>query len=90
MCSVPTKVPAADRARWLSELADALDQAHRVLFELDLDEDSVPCARDLHVRVEAARLQVQMLMLSRSIARSKETGPDWTNLLPWRAKRTGS
>lgn len=90
MFSVPTEVPAADRARWLSELADTLDEAHRLLFELDLDEDSVPSARDLYARIEAARLEVQMLRMGRSIARRRETGPDWSNLIPWPIDRTGS
>jgi len=36
MCSVPIEVPPADRARWLAELAQALDDAQRLFRELDV------------------------------------------------------
>lgn len=88
MFSVPTEVPAADRARWLAEVADALEQAHRLLFELDLENDAAAGALDLHVRIEAARLEVQALRLSRSIVPRTRPDPNWTNLA-WPAERAG-
>ena len=90
MFSVPTEMPAAGRARWLAELADALDEAHRLLFELDLGDAGAGDALDLYVRIEAARLEVQSLRLSRSIARRTEPGPEWTNLVPWPGARASS
>ena len=34
MSRVPIEMPAAERARWLAELADALDQAQRLVWAL--------------------------------------------------------
>jgi hypothetical protein len=87
MFSVPTEMPAADRARWLAELADALDQAQRILFELELPGSSAADALELCTRIEAARFEVQSLRLSRSTAARRKAGPDWTNLLPWPSDR---
>jgi hypothetical protein len=89
MFSVPAEVPSAHRARWLAEVADALDQAHRLLCDLDLDSDAAPDALELRGRIEAARLQVQVLRQSRPIALPAEAGPEWTNLIPWPVKRVG-
>jgi hypothetical protein len=89
MFSVPTEVPAADRAGWLAEVADALEQAHRLLFELDLENDATSDALDLYVRIEAARLEVQALRLSRSITPRARTDPNWTNLPAWPVERAG-
>ena len=89
MFSVPTEVPAADRARWLAEVADALEQAHRLLFELELTADSAADALELNVRIEAARLEVQSLRLSRSISPRTPPDPNWTNLPAWPVERAG-
>jgi hypothetical protein len=89
MFSVPTDVPAADRARWLAEVADALEQAHRLLFELHLENDAASDALDLYVRIEGARLQVQALRSSRSITPRARPDPNWTNLPAWPVERAG-
>lgn len=89
MFSVPTEVPAADRARWLAEVADALEQAHRLLFELDLENDATADALDLYVRIEAARLEVQSLRLSRTVAPRNPADPNWTNSPAWPVERAG-
>jgi hypothetical protein len=89
MFSVPTEVPAADRARWLAEVADALERAHQLLFELDLENDAAADALDLYIRIEAARLEVQALRLSRSVTPRTRPDPDWTNLPAWPAERAG-
>jgi len=83
MFSVPTEIPAADRARWLADLADALDRAHRLLSQMEFDVATAGDARDLSMRIEAARFEVQSLRLSRSVTVRFEPGPNWTNLLPW-------
>jgi hypothetical protein len=90
MFSVPTEVPAVGKARWLAELAQALDEAHRLLFELRLPDEAAAEALDLYVRIEAARLEVQSMRLSRSIAPRIEPGPEWTNFIPWPAERARS
>jgi hypothetical protein len=59
-------VPALDRARCLAEAADALDRAVRLLTELELGPGNRREAADLFVSIEAARLEVQSLRLSRA------------------------
>jgi hypothetical protein len=89
MFSVPTEVPAPDRARWLAEVADALDQAHRLLVELDVQNDATADALELHLRIEAARLEVQSLRLSRSVAPRRRSEPNWINQSAWPVERAG-
>lgn len=83
VCSVPTEVSAAERARWLAELSDALNEAHRILTRLDLPQDHHDEACELHLRIEAARLEVQSLRLSRSLNPRKEIGSQRIELPPW-------
>jgi hypothetical protein len=90
MFSVPTEVPAAGKARWLAELADVLDEARRLLFELGIPDEAAAETLDLYVRIEAARLEVQSLRLSRSVAPRVEPGPEWSNFVPWPAAQAGS
>lgn len=85
MCKMTAPEQAAERARWLANVSQALNDAHRLLFALD--ERSVDRATliDLHERIEAARLQVQSLRLSRSFAPRPQTGPEWIGFMPWSA-----
>jgi len=75
MCSVPIEVPPADRARWLAELAQALDDAQRLFRELDVRTIPRDDAFELYMRIEAARLEVQSLRLSRSLRERAEISP---------------
>jgi hypothetical protein len=86
MFSVPA-VPAVERARWLAELADALDEAHRLVFELGIVDAAAPPAIELHLRIEAARMTVQSLRQSRAAERRVEYSPQWSSLVPWPAAR---
>ena len=81
MCSVPIEVPAAQRALWLAELSEALDCARRLLIELDIPSHRRAEARELYLRIEAARFEVQALRLSRSLNPRPDNGPDRT--YPW-------
>lgn len=80
MCSVPTKVPAAERARWLAELSEALDQAHQVLAHLDLPVDRRAEAVELLTRIGAARFEAQSLRLSRSLNPRDQNDPERNDL----------
>ena len=84
MCSVPSNELAAERARWLAELSDALDDAYRLLCNSSLWAERLPQTRELCFRIEAARLEAQSLRRSRSLTRRKENGPEWIESLPWR------
>jgi hypothetical protein len=75
MCSVPIEVPPADRARWLAELAQALDEAQRLFRQLDVRTIPRADAFELYMRIEAARLEVQSLRLSRSLRERAEMPP---------------
>lgn len=83
MCSVPTEVPPAERARWLAELSHALNDAHDLVVGLELRGEQRADALELYLRIEAARLEVQSLRLSRSVQPRQEPSPKWTGLQPW-------
>ena len=90
MCSVPTEVPTAERAQWLAEVSDVLDQALELLSKLDVRDDRRLEALDVYVRIEAARLEAQSLMLSRSLRSRAQSARQWTEFTPWQAGQLGS
>ena len=78
---------ASARARWLAELAEALEDAHRVAIQLghdypELDEAVALCARILAVRAELDTLRRAGIADVR-----REINPDWSNLAAWRGNR---
>ena len=83
----PIEVPAAVRAHWLADMSAALDEARDVLFELDLSELPAGAATDLYRRIEAARLEVRTLRLSRSINPCRRKAPEWIEFDPWQSER---
>src|SRR5439155_12175539 len=82
--SLPTEVPAAERSRWLAELSESLDAAHKLVRALEVTGDQRAQALELYLRIEAARLEVQSLRLSRSLQPRQDTGPEWIESPPWR------
>ena len=86
VCSVPAEVPAAERARWLAEVSEALNEAHRLLMGLTVTGDRRAEAQELYLRIEAARLEVQSLRLSRSLHPREENGPERINSRPWEVR----
>lgn len=89
MCSVPTKGPAADRAQWLAELAEALNAAHELLQNSPFADVERATANELYLRIEGARLEVQSLRLSRSLNPRKEVHPKWIESGAWLAGQVG-
>jgi hypothetical protein len=83
VCRVPNDLAAAERARWLAELSEALNQAHDVIRGLQLEEGERAVAQELYLRIEAARFEVQSLRLSRSLTARSETRPEWVDSEPW-------
>jgi hypothetical protein len=79
------QVTAAERAIWLAELSSALDAARHLMRRLDLTADQHAEAIELHLRIEAARFEVQSLRLSRSLRPRDDDGPKWTESAPWEA-----
>jgi hypothetical protein len=83
---VPTEAAASERARWLAELSAALDEAQRLIWQLGVSAADSPEAMELYVRIEAARLEVQALRLSRRHGPPNNSASEWTEFSPW--KRT--
>ena len=83
MAEVPSVESAAARARWLAELADALEQALHVVNQLGVEQGRIE-AIDVAARIEAARYEVQRLRRLRSSGGGEETGPEWMKNIPWR------
>ena len=80
---VPTEVSAVDRAQWLAELAEALEQAQRLAWQLGADDGGNAEAMELYGRLEAARLEVQSLRMGQFSVFRRNPGPKWTELLRW-------
>jgi hypothetical protein len=72
---------SADRARWLAELAEAIDQAQRVAWALGIAEGDDTEARELYGRLESARAEVESLRHGRWSPRPTEFDREWTKLL---------
>ena len=68
---------AADRARWLSELSDSLDDAQNLLSRLGTATADSPLAMELHLRIGGARLTVQALRLRPMTAFTEVIDPKW-------------
>lgn len=77
---------STERARWLSELADALDEAQKVAWRLGVSEGDSAEAKELYGRIEAAQAEVDRLRLSGFRRIREESDPDWTDLLLWDRK----
>jgi len=81
----PGESIAADRARWLAELSESLDEAQRLLRRLGIGTAESPLAMELYLRIEGARFAVQALRLRPMGAFTEVTGPKWTGSPPWRS-----
>jgi hypothetical protein len=79
---IPNEDSAAGRARWLAELAAALDDARQLVKELGAEQGIE--AVELYARIEAVRIEVQAMRLKRTYGRGEDFGPEWTGNLPWR------
>jgi hypothetical protein len=76
----------ADRSRWLSELALALEEAQKVAWRLGVSEGESAEAKELYGRIEAARAEVDRLRLSGFRRIREESDPVWTDILLWDRK----
>lgn len=82
MNRVPSEVSAALRARWLAELAEALEQARALVKQLGAAEGRIE-AIELYARIEAIRFEVQAMRLGAHRAATEPAGPEWSKNLPW-------
>lgn len=75
---------AAERARWLAQLAQAVEQAQRLACSLGVSKVSTAEVEDLYRRLEAVRIEVEAL---RRGSPQREIDPFWSGLLPWSGRR---
>jgi hypothetical protein len=68
---------------WLAQLEEALAIAQRLVQLLPVTNDQQAVAQELHLRIQAVRLQVQATRLGRGPG-PIELRPEWTDINPWR------
>ncbi|MCL6728663.1 hypothetical protein [Sphingomonas hankyongi] len=76
---MPGRVSADERARWLAELADALEQAQKLAWQLAQSSGKRNEAMALYGRLEAALQEIEALRNARSTGPRAESGPYWTH-----------
>jgi hypothetical protein len=82
---VPGEDLAAQRARWLAELSEALDEARRLMKRLGAAEGQMEIV-ELYARIEAIRLEIEAIRLGRRYAASNELDPKWIGFIPWQMR----
>ena len=82
MNRIPFDVSAALRARWLAELAEALEKARALVKQLGAADGRLE-AIELYARIEAIRFEVQAMRLGLRDGAGQRTSPEWSNNLPW-------
>ena len=85
---VPTGITLADRARWLAELAAAVDEAQLLLWRIGVLEDGNADAKELYGRLEAARSEIESLQGVRELAPDR-LDPKWMKLFSWGSETLG-
>ena len=71
---------AALRAEWLAQLADAIEGAQRLAWQLGTSDGTSTEARDLYGRLEAARLELDSLR-GLACVRESRIEPNWLQKL---------
>jgi hypothetical protein len=72
---------AADRARWLGELTEVLEEAQQLIWRLGVAELLEVDALDLLARLESARAEARSLRLGR--LSDPISSPEWSDPIPW-------
>lgn len=73
---------AAGRASWLAELAAALNDARRLTKQLGADDGRIE-AVELYARIEAVRLEIHAMRLTRWSGGRANFDPEWSKGIPW-------
>lgn len=76
---------AGERARWLSELADAIDQAQRLLWSLASADQASVEARALYGELEAVRGEIDSLRRGATAHEDEQLDDigQWLSSLAW-------
>lgn len=75
------QVVALERARWLSELAEAVAQAQKLAWSLGVIDGDDDEARELYARLEAVRGEIDSLRFGRWAEVRSEIDPKWLEAL---------
>jgi hypothetical protein len=78
---VPFNLSRDEEARWLAKLAEAVAQAQKVVWQIGVSEGDSAEAKDLYVRLEAVRAEVEALRRGPAAAPKQETRSYWSHLL---------
>jgi hypothetical protein len=71
---------AALRAEWFAQLAEAIEGAQRLAWQLGTNDGTSMEARDLYGRLEAARMELDSLRGLASV-RESQVEPNWLQKL---------
>ena len=72
---------AAERTRWLAELAIAIEEAQKVAWKLGISEGDDRQARTLYARLDAARNEVEALQRGGWLGSQQQLDSIWMKLL---------
>lgn len=81
MNQVPFKFSPNEEARWLAKLAEAIGQAQRLVWRIGVSEGDSAQAKDLYVRLEAVRAEIDALRRGPSPAPKREMRSFWSHLI---------
>ena len=70
------------RARWLAELAEALEEARRVMKQLGAAAGGIEMV-ELYNRIDALALDVEIMRRMRSPRSPEHVRPEWSKNIPW-------
>ena len=73
---------AAERSRWLAELAQTIEDALRLGREIGIPGRRCDEATEVYARLEAIQVEVEELRRGRQPVSRNEFGPLWTKLFP--------
>jgi hypothetical protein len=79
---VPNEGAAAARARWLAELAEALEEARQVMKQLGAAAGRIEMV-ELYNRIDALALDVETMRRMRSARSPEHVRPEWSKNIPW-------
>lgn len=83
---VPGGRAEAERARWLAELSDALDEVQLLLQRMGVSATDSPVGAELSLRIEGARFSIETLRRERRDEWSEVSRPKRSQKLPWRQR----
>lgn len=77
MHRAPDHLVALERARWLAELARAINQAQKIAWRLGVAEGDMIEAREVYARLEAVRGELEALRTNGWADVRREVDPNW-------------